>query len=300
MPAIVVASLQEPCADKTGNYRPISPLSAGAGSSIAVGRKKLPGWGEAAEAWLPAKHRPCSNRAMSISSLSVRCLRAALSAAMLSVPLCLPAAAQQPPEPVREAVSAFLTQQTAGLPGKVDLQVGEFDAGNRLPPCAELTPFLPPGTRAWGRISVAVRCESPVIWTVYVPAQVAVMSEFLVAAQPLRAGQIVGPADLGRRFGDLASEPLNALTDATQAVGHPVRYAVAAGSTLHANMLRLPPAVRQGQVVKVVGSGTGFTVSNEGRALNAAAEGELVRVRLGNGHVVSGTARAGGLVEMGF
>jgi len=58
--------------------------------------------------------------------------------------------------------------------------------------------------------------------------------------------------------------------------------------------------VRKDRVVKVVGSGTGFTVSNEGRALNAAAEGEPVRVRLGNGHVVSGTARAGGVVELAF
>lgn len=237
---------------------------------------------------------------MSPSRFSDRPVRAALYGAVLAAAFSLPALAQQAPEPVREAVSAFLARQTTGLPGKVELQIGEFDAGNRLPPCAELTPFLPPGTRAWGRISVAVRCESPVTWTVYVPAQVAVMSEFLVAAQPLRAGQIVGPADLGRRFGDLASEPSHTLTDATQAVGHRVRYAVAAGSTLHTNMLRLPPAVRQGQVVKVVGGGTGFTVSNEGRALNAAAEGEPVRVRLGNGHVVSGTARAGGVVEMAF
>lgn len=230
----------------------------------------------------------------------IRPVRAALCAATLAVAFTLPALAQQPSEPVRDAVTAFLAQQTAGLPGKVELQVGEFDAGNRLPPCAELTPFLPPGTRAWGRISVAVRCESPVTWTVYVPAQVAVMSEFLVAAQPLRAGQIVGPADLGQRFGDLAAEPPNTLTDAARAVGHHLRYAVAAGSTLHANMLRLPPSVRQGQVVKVVGSGNGFIVSNEGRALNAAAEGEPVRVRLGNGRVVSGTARADGAVEMAF
>ena len=223
-----------------------------------------------------------------------------LCAAALAAGIAFPAVAQQPAEPVRQAVTTFLEQQTAGLPGEVELRVGEFDPANRLPACTALAPFLPAGNRAWGQVNVGVRCESPVTWTAYVPAQVAVMTEFLVTAQPLRAGQIVAPGDVVRRHGDLAAQPPSTLTDPAQAVGHHARYAVASGSTLHARMLRLPPAVRQGQTVKVVGSGSGFTVSNEGRALNAAAEGEAVRVRLGNGHVVSGIARAGGIVEIGL
>ena len=50
MPAIVVGSMQGPCADKTGNYRSISPLSAGTDARVAVGRKMLPGRGESLEA----------------------------------------------------------------------------------------------------------------------------------------------------------------------------------------------------------------------------------------------------------
>lgn len=228
-------------------------------------------------------------------------MRSTLAAIVAAASLaCLPVAAQQPVAPVRQAVQDFLEQQTHGLPGQVELRVGEIDASNHLPACAALEPFLPPGTRAWGRISVGVRCDSPVTWTVYVPAQVAVMTEYLVTSQPLRPGQVVGPADIERRFGDLAAEPPTTMTDVATAVGQRTRYAVAAGTTLRAEMLRLPPAVRQGQVVKVVGSGSGFKVTNEGRALNAATEGEPVRVRLGNGQVVSGTARAGGVVEIGF
>lgn len=212
----------------------------------------------------------------------------------------LPADAQQPPEPVERTVTAFLEQRTAGLPGKVEISIGAFDARNRLPACAALEAFLPAGTRAWGQINVGVRCDSPAPWTAYMPARVAVMAEYLVTTRALRAGQIVGPADIERRHGDLAAEPSGALTDPTQAVGYPARHALAAGSTLHAGMLRLPPAVRQGQAVKVVGNGKGFSVSNEGRALSAAAEGESVRVRIGSGQVVSGLARAGGVVEVQF
>jgi len=226
-------------------------------------------------------------------------LNRAAAAFVLAV-LAAPALAQQEPAPVRAAVTAFLERQSAGLPGRVEIQVGELDPQNRLPPCAALDAFLPAGARAWGQVSVGVRCESPVTWTAYVPARVTVMADYLVTAQPLRAGQLVGPADLQRRHGDLAAEAAGTLTDPAQAVGHPARFAVAAGSTLRADMLRLPAAVRQGQTVKIVGTGSGFRVSNEGRALNAAADGEAVRVRLTSGQVVSGTARNGGVVEVAF
>jgi flagella basal body P-ring formation protein FlgA len=227
-------------------------------------------------------------------------LRAAGALALLAA-TCSAAYAQQPPEAVRSAVHAFLERETAGLPGAVELTVGQMDTRNQLPACAALEPFLPAGTRAWGRISVGVRCDSPVTWTVYIPAQVAVLTEYLVTARPIRPGQIVSGADLARRRGDLAAQPANTLTDMAQAVGHHARHAVASGNTLRADMLRLPPAVRQGQTVKVTSGGdAGFSVSSEGRALNTAAEGEPVRVRMGNGQVVSGTARNGGTVEVRY
>jgi flagellar basal body P-ring formation protein FlgA len=212
----------------------------------------------------------------------------------------LPAAAQQSPEAVEARVKDFLVQQTNGLPGEVSITVGALDPNNQLPACAALEVFMPAGTRAWGRISVGVRCDSPVMWTAYLQAQVSVIADYLVAAQPLRAGQILGAADIGVRRGDLTALPDNTLTDSTQASGHHTRYAVAAGSALRGDMLRIPHAVRQGQTVQVVSIGPGFRVASEGRAMNNAAPGESVRVRLGNGQVVTGTAQAGGGVEVSF
>lgn len=208
--------------------------------------------------------------------------------------------AQQPPEPVEQTARRFLEQQSRGLPGRVEIELGAFDPRNQLPPCAELVAFLPAGARPWGALSVGVRCDSPVTWSAYLQARVAVMTDYLVTARPLRAGQIVGPADIARRHGDLAALPDNTLTDTTQAVGHHTRYAIAQGSPIRGDMLRIPAAVRQGQNVQVISRGEGFQVSSEGRALNTAAPGESVRVRMPNGQVVSGTASAGGTVEIRF
>ncbi|MBI1905600.1 MAG: flagellar basal body P-ring formation protein FlgA [Rhodocyclales bacterium] len=208
--------------------------------------------------------------------------------------------AQQPPEPVTETARQLLDRESAGLPGQVVVTVEAMQGANHLPECAQLEPFLPAGTRAWGQINVGVRCLAPVAWTVFLPARVAVMNDYLITARPIRAGQIVAPGDLAPEHGDLTTLPANILTDPTQAIGHHSRYAIAAGKPLRATMLRIPPAVQQGQTVKVVSVGTGFSVTNEGRALNRAGAGESVKVRLKNGQVVTGTAQPGGIVEVRY
>jgi flagella basal body P-ring formation protein FlgA len=75
---------------------------------------------------------------------------------------------------------------------------------------------------------------------------------------------------------------------------------VGVGRPLRGDLLRLPMVVQQNQSVKVVSQGPGFQVTNEGRALNNGVEGQVVQVRLSNGQVVSGVARAGGVVAINF
>jgi flagella basal body P-ring formation protein FlgA len=223
--------------------------------------------------------------------------RALALAAALTPPTAL---AQQAPAPVEAAARALLERETAGLPGDIELEVGTLDPTNRLPACAELEAFLPSGVQPRGRINVGVRCNSPVVWTVYLPAQVQVITNYVVTREALRRGQIIGPGDVALERGDIAALPDSVLTDRARAIGVHAAQSVAAGQPLRADMLRLPPAVERGQTVRVVGAGTGFSVSGEGRALNRAGDGETVRVRLANGQIVSGIARAGGIVEMRF
>jgi flagella basal body P-ring formation protein FlgA len=209
------------------------------------------------------------------------------------------AIAQQASAPVEAVARTLIEEKTRGLPGEVTIEISPLDPGNRLPPCPAPTAFLPnPATRAWGAFSVGVRCESPVAWTIYLQARVKVISDYLVAARPLPARQIIGSADLEYRRGDIAALPDDVLLDASQATGRPTRQALAQGVPLQARMLRIPEAVRQGSKVTVFSRGEAFRVSNTGRALNSAAPGETVRVRLPNNQVVSGTALHDGTIEI--
>ena len=206
--------------------------------------------------------------------------------------------ARQDPAAVRSEVTRFLRLQTISLPGEVSVQVGEFAADNALPPCVQLEAFLPPGARAWGRVSVGVRCLAPSPWSAWVPAEVRVKGLYLVTTGPLAAGQLVGPGDIRREAGELTAQPADVLTDPTQAVGYAARVGLAAGRPLAASHLRLPPVVVQGQPVKVVTRGGGFQVSNDGTALSTAGDGQPAQVRLSGGQVLRGTARSGGVVEV--
>jgi flagella basal body P-ring formation protein FlgA len=108
------------------------------------------------------------------------------------------------------------------------------------------------------------------------------------------------PEDLSLMRGDLARLPAGAIVDPTHAIGQQLAVSLGAGQPLRKNMLRAPRVVTQGQGVKLVTQGPGFRVSATGRALGNAADGQLVQVRGPSGKNISGIARAGGVVEVGY
>jgi flagella basal body P-ring formation protein FlgA len=221
-----------------------------------------------------------------------------LPAAILAFCLASAATAQQAPAPAEAAARALIESQTQHLPGAVTIELGSFDAANRLAPCPAPVAFLPGNARAWGNFNVGVRCEDPQ-WTAWIKARVTVVAPYLISARQLTAGQRIELTDLDSREGDITRFADDILTLPAQAVGHHTRYTVARNKPLQARMLRTPAAIQQGKDVTVINRGEGFQVTNIGRALNDAALGELVRVKLSNGLIVSGIARSDGTVELG-
>jgi flagella basal body P-ring formation protein FlgA len=210
------------------------------------------------------------------------------------------AATRQDAGAVRQIVEQFLRTQTAGLPGQVNISVHPLDSRTNLAACAAPEAFLPGGGRAWGKTTVGVRCTVPVNWTVYVSATVQVISEYLATAAPLAQGQVIGTNDVIKMKGDLTLLPAAILTDISQAVGRTAAVSLATGTPLRQDALRQQQAVQQGQAVRLVTNGPGFSVASEGRALNNGAEGQVVQARTAGGQVISGIAKAGGVVEISY
>lgn len=230
-------------------------------------------------------------------------LACTLSALLLTFSTALhaqPGAARQDMASVRRSVEQFLQIQSAGLPGQVNISVGAIDPRMQLAACAEPQAFLMPGARAWGKTTVGVRCVAPSAWTIYVQASVSVIGEYLASAVPLAQGQNIEASQLVRLKGDLTMLPAGIATELTQVVGRSANISLPPGTPLRLDTLRSKPVVQSGQLVRLITSGNGFSVSAEARAMSTAGDGQVVQVRTAGGQQITGIAKAGGMVEVAF
>lgn len=172
---------------------------------------------------------------------------------------------------------------------RVEVEVGQLDARLRLAPCERVEPYLPAGTRLWGRARVGLRCtQGPTRWNVYLPVTVKVFGPALVAAVPLSAGAVIGEGDLRTGEVDLAAAPGAPLADPARAVGRTVAHALNAGQAVRDTDLKARQWFVAGETVKVVALGSGFSVWGEGQALTPGIEGQPARVKTDGGRVLTG------------
>ncbi|MBV7536907.1 flagellar basal body P-ring formation protein FlgA [Duganella sp. sic0402] len=201
---------------------------------------------------------------------------------------------------LKSTVEQFLQVQAGGLPGQVTVTVGAIDQRMSLAQCPEPQAFFMPGARAWGKTTVGVRCATPSAWTVYIQANVTVVGDYIAAAAPLVQGQPIDATQLTVLKGDLTMLPAGIATDASQVIGRSASVSLPPGTPLRLDTLRSKPVVQSGQLVRLVSSGSGFSVSAEGRAMSTAGDGQVVQVRTGNGQQITGIAKSGGMVEVAF
>jgi flagella basal body P-ring formation protein FlgA len=197
---------------------------------------------------------------------------------------------------IKNVVTAFVQQQTAALPGKVSYHVDEIDRRIALPSCAKLEAFLPPGSQLIGKTAIGVRCNETQGWSIFVPAQIKISLNLLVSARQLPMGHLLQEQDIGTQATEASRTSV--FTDPKQVIGKVLRYGITAGQILREDMLRQPYNVIQGQTVQLAAQGSGFSIRNEGVALNNASEGQTVQIRVKSGRVISGIARPDGLVEI--
>jgi flagella basal body P-ring formation protein FlgA len=228
----------------------------------------------------------------------MRFLSGFLAALLLSINPAAPVLAADSSE-IRRAVDEFLRTQIKGLPGTASYSIGTIDAERLAGSCDGFDVSMGNGARPWGKTQVAVRCRGGT-WNLWVPVQIRVVAEYLVIARPINAGQKLTDADVRVQVGELSDLPNGVLMDREQAIGRAAIAALAAGRPLRADMLRQPTVVQQGQSVKIIGTGNGFEVTNEGRALSSAVVGQVTQVRLNSGQILSGVVRADGTIEIRF
>jgi flagella basal body P-ring formation protein FlgA len=199
---------------------------------------------------------------------------------------------------IGSTIEAFLTAQTRQLEGQVEFDVGAPDPSISLAPCNVVEPFLPSGTRLWGKTRLGLRCTEGARWSITVPLNVRVIGRAWVAARTLTPGQPVSESDLTEAEVELTNEPGAPLRPGSNLEFRALTRTVAPGTVIREDWLRALPVVVQGEIVKMTIRGNGFAISADGVALNNAVDGAQVRIRTENGRTVSGTARPGKVAEI--
>ncbi|HEU0201178.1 MAG TPA: flagellar basal body P-ring formation chaperone FlgA [Burkholderiaceae bacterium] len=209
--------------------------------------------------------------------------------------------------PLQQSAHLFALREAARIAGgtqsRIDVQVGELDSRLQLAPCAKTETFLPRGVRLWGRAVVGVRCVDPnagAPWSITLPVTVRVYGPALVATRALAAGTPIAATDVRSEEVEWTREAQGVATDFAQLAERVPARTLAAGQPIPLAALRAAQAVGQGDLVRVVGRGQGFSITTDGVALASALDGQPVRVRTDNGKVITGTARTGRIVELTF
>lgn len=220
----------------------------------------------------------------------------ALLAVLGCVCLQLPAQAQavageaQLPALAQHWLDQTLATQAARAepPLRLQASVGALDGRLRLAACARVEAYLPAGSRLWGQTRVGLRClEGASRWNVTLPVTVKATGVAWVLRRDVAPGAALQPDDVMQAEVDWTAEASPVLAGSQAWQGQVATRALSMGQTLRQNMVRAAQVFQAGAPVRVLAGDGGFQISAQGQAVSPGVVGQLARVRLDNGRVLS-------------
>jgi flagella basal body P-ring formation protein FlgA len=189
---------------------------------------------------------------------------------------------------LRDATAAAQPAGATAL--RLEVKLGSLDNRLKLAPCGNIEPYLPPGSRLWGRTRIGLRCVDGMSrWNVSLPVTVNAYGNAWVVKAPVAVGGTITEADVVEAEVNWAEESSPVVRDKALWVGQIATRALMTGQTLRQGMVRPAQVFQAGAQVRVLAQGGGFQVSAEGQAISAGVVGQVARVRMDNGRVSSGT-----------
>ncbi len=226
------------------------------------------------------------------AGLQACCVRLCL---VLFAAVALPALAQDQAAQIAQESQVWLekavanTRPTGAAPLRMVVQVGALDSRLSLAPCAQVEPYMPTGTRLWGKTRIGLRCiDGPSRWNVFLPVQVQAFGQTWVMRSDVPSGATLALDDAVLAEVDWAHENQSVLADPEMWVGQTATRGLRTGQVLRYGMVKPSQVFQAGSMVRIIAKGPGFRVTSGGQALSAGIVGEMARVRVDNGRVVSG------------
>ncbi|WP_286997762.1 MULTISPECIES: flagellar basal body P-ring formation chaperone FlgA [Comamonas] len=189
------------------------------------------------------------------------------------------------------------TEAQQSMPLRMEVQVGKLDPRLNLAPCLRVEPYLPSGSKLWGRTRIGMRCvEGAKPWNVFMPVTIRAFGPAWVLVNNVSMGEVLTHEHAMQSEVDWAESPHSIIALPDDWVGQTAARNLTAGMALRQTMVKAPEIFKPGAGVKVVVQGSGFAVTSSGKALESGSAGQNVRVRMENGRTVIGTVNQQGEV----
>jgi flagella basal body P-ring formation protein FlgA len=209
--------------------------------------------------------------------------------------LTVRAASWQSPDSIRAAARAAAQQD-----GAAEVEAIAVDERLKLPECGDALRTEMQRVIQRGSGTVAVSCQGPEPWRLFVPVRVTEHLPVVVLRRNVQPGEVLTADDLDVRQQAAAGLPFDYVGKAELAVGQTVRRSQPVGAVLLASALEQPQGVERGALVTLIAANATVQVKAEGVALEPGRLKERVRVRSASGRVVEGVIESPGVVRVGF
>ncbi len=210
------------------------------------------------------------------------------------------------PEHLIDATKQYLEQrvevylQQSAIEARYSVEVSRLDPRLQLTDCDEaLTAKLAPPATPVGRVTVRVSCEDRKSWSIFIPAQVHLFRNVVVATQPLPRGTLLKESDVGLVERDTGLLTQGYMTDLSQVIGNKLTRPLIADQILLPAALVQPNTIRKGDHVIISASGDGMSVRMLGEALSGGSSGQQIRIKnLSSGRTLKAVITGPGQVEV--
>lgn len=200
---------------------------------------------------------------------------------------------------LEQEVESHLARSTREA--RYHIEVSRLDPRLRLPLCPEgaLSASLESPAVPVGRVTTRLTCDSEVRWRLFVPAQVSLFQEVVVAVRPLARQGVISAQDVVLLERDTGLLGDAYMTDTAQAIGMRLRRPVQADTVISPNQLEQDEAVKRGDRVVISAANSQVAVRMPGEALEGGSTGSQIRVRnTRSGRIVNARIIAPGQVQV--
>ena len=179
---------------------------------------------------------------------------------------------------LERTVTEYLSR--SAIDARHELAVSRLDPRLRLNHCEQpLSASLGNATVPIGRVTVRVSCEGSSPWSVFVPAQVRLYREVIVANRSLLRDTVLSATDVSLAERDVSALNQGYLTRLDEALGNKLTRPIQPDQIITPNVLEMAKVIRKGdQVVITARSGT-ISVRMPGEAMADGVPGKQIPVK---------------------